>query len=453
MSELKYTQSYVAGRKEVTREVDGQPVTFIRFKGVLKYKEPNPDYVEKPEGEDTRLSFQKRRYTWKNTSKWFEVEKVTAGRASKATKAKRTEAQIDAVLKAWREEMEREASQSDAARQSVIEYVNSYIDLRERIQVDGMRKLEASTALDYRKSCRRLVDGFSDITMAEVTTRYVKDWERRRLEEGMSVYQVRKCHRLLHLAFENAYKNEELDINPVARVNPPSAAKKEPNSLTQEGMQLVTERLEASKPTPVVTAAYLALHAGLRCAECCALTWSDVDFKAQTLTVRGSIGTAKGGSYVKGTKSGKARTVDFDSEFMGELLKRRKELMLKERDNITEGFESLYVCGTADGDFVTPTTISRAWTAIATTWGLVGSAGKQINFHALRHSFVTAQLSTGSSPRDVADNAGHASTQMTVDTYASALRNGKRQAAHLSGSYMRPDHGNKETESAGTDAA
>lgn len=439
MSEQKQMSSFI--RETKTRE--GKSYSPKRWQLVVKVAEKNPAYVPDTRDEDSRHEYigrGKNRHLnpayvpdgraagEKRETVWVQKTKAFTGTKSKATVA----------LSEFVDEVKAKAGASDTAKQSVIDYTTAYIDLRERVQLDGMKKLEASTATDYRKSCARLEGSFSEVSMGEVTTKFVRNWERKALEDGMSVYQVRKCHRLLHLVFEHAYREEELSSNPVSLVTPPSAPKKEPNSLTQEGMRFVTAQLEAMQPTPVVTAAYIALHAGLRCAECCALTWGDIDFEAQTITVRGSIGVAKGGSYKKGTKTGKVRVVDFDSEHMANLLKARRSAMLADRDSVATDFDKLYVCGSVDGAYANPTNISREWSALSKGWGLVGTTGEDIHFHSLRHSFVTAQLSSGSSVRDVADNAGHSSTQMTVDTYASALRKGKKDAAAKSGAYMRP---------------
>ena len=386
------------------REVKGKDGKRRAFKGVLKFKDA--------EGK------------WRQIAKTFGQEVRTKKEAKKA-------------LDVWHEEMEAEAGRPAEAKVSLFEYAEAYIAMRERIQLDGMRKLERSTSLDYRKSLARL-DGIGEVPLCDITTKQVRAWEREQLEKGVSVYQVRKCHRLLHLVCEHAFREEDIDANPVARVTPPSMPKKEPNSLTQEGMQFVTAQLESMQPTEVVIASYLALHAGLRCAEACALQWGDVDFAEGTITVRGSIGVGKGGSYRKGTKTGKVRVVDFDTPNMEVMLKKRRSLMLEQRGNTISGFESVYVCGGIDGGWAVPTVISRQWAGLSNAWGLIGTAGERANFHCLRHSYVTAQLATGSSVRDVADNAGHASTQMTVDTYASALRAGKKDAAHKSGAYMRP---------------
>ena len=174
------------------------------------------------------------------------------------------------------------------------------------------------------------------------------------------------------------------------------------------------------------------------------MRWSDIDFEAETITVRKAIGFTKGGCYEKNrTKTGKSRTIDFDSEHMAKMLMRRYKLMLRNRDNITTGFEKLYICGPNNGEeFAKPTSISRRWLEISRDLKLVGTTGERINFHALRHSNITAQLESGANVRDVADNAGHASTQMTLNTYASALRKGKKNAAKQGGAFMRPKEAN-----------
>lgn len=434
MATEKYESAFARNKTEVTREVDGKQVTFIRFRAVAKYRVANPDFVEKPEGEDTRTVTQKRREIWKQKSGL--ILEVPKGKGRKAEE--QTITNITNALDTWRAELNAEASKPEQAKESVAEYGEAYIAMRESVDFDGMHKLERSTVLDYRKSLARL-GSIGKVAMCDVTTKRVRDWERRQLEKGMSTYGVRKCHRLLHLIFEYAIKEEVVDANPVARVTPPSMPKKEPNSLTREGMQYVTAQLESMQTTPVVVASYIALHCGLRCAEACALRWRDVDFDAGTITVRHAIGVGKGGSYLKEPKTGKVRVVDFDTNQLADMLKRRRNMMLEQRDNCITGFDELYVCGNVDGGWAVPTVISRQWASLSSAWGLVGTSGERVNFHALRHSFVTAQLATGASVRDVADNAGHSSTQMTVDTYASALRTGKKAAAEHSGAYMRPN--------------
>lgn len=351
----------------------------------------------------------------------------------------RTKTQANRALQEWRDEMEDEAKRSDGAKKSVVEYATECIELRSRHSIYGMRKLEDSTTLDYNKVLKKLSPAFDSLSIAEVTPKFVNDWYVQQMEDGASVHAIRKCHRLLSMVFGVAFRREDIDVNPMARVDAPEATKKEADSLTHDDMRLITKKLEGMEPTPVVVAAYIGLHAGLRCAEVCALRWRDVDFEAGTITVRKAIGYRKGGAYEKDrTKTGKSRTVDFDSEHMADVLMARRKRMLAERDNITTDFQDLFVVGDVSGDFAKPTVVSRHWTEMAKEWGLVSANGGKCNFHLLRHSYITAALEAGANLKDVAANAGHASTAMTADTYATALRKGKRKAAQAAGDYMRP---------------
>ena len=377
-----------------------------RWKGILKYK-----------SED---------------GKWRQVAKTFG-------EGVRTKTQANAELQKWRDEMEDAAKLGDGARMIVKNYITECIDLRSRVSIRGFKKLEDSTALDYKKVLRKLSPDFDNITIAEVTSKFVNDWYEKQLKDGVSEHAVRKCHRLLSMAFRYAFKKGDIPSNPMELVDPPEVDKKEVDSLTQDDMRDVTAKLESMEPTPVVVAAYIGLHAGLRCAEVCALRWRDIDFRSQTITVSRSIGYRAGGAYEKSrTKTGKSRTIGFDSPHMADVLMARKKRMLAERDNIATDFQDLFVVGSADGDYAKPNTISRHWTALTREWGLKSSNGGKCNFQMLRHSYRTAALEAGGNLKDVSENAGHASVAMTGDVYAKALNKGKREAAQAAGEFMRP---------------
>ena len=77
-NEPKYAQAFV---REVTAKVkskNGRAKTVHKaWKGVLKYKVENPDYVERPsEGDDTRSANQKRREVWRQVAQTFDSETV-----------------------------------------------------------------------------------------------------------------------------------------------------------------------------------------------------------------------------------------------------------------------------------------------------------------------------------------------------------------------------------------
>lgn len=428
----RYSQAFV---REVTGK-DGKR----SWKGVIKYREPNPDHLPKPEGEDTRKPSQKRAEVWRQKATMLRTYTDKKG----ATHDVRTKSQAERALQQWREKMEKESDAGAGAEKTVPQFVAAYIALRETRPVGRHAVIEESTALDYRKKATMLEPTFTNVRMGDVTSAMIEDWEDKLFDSDKSATTVHKAHALLAMVFKYARSRRIITENPFEFIDAPATEKRgEAESLTREDMQLVTMRLEGMIPTPVVVAAYIALHAGLRCGEVCALRWRDVDFEGGSITVRKAIGYRAGGAYEKDrTKTGVTRVVDFDTDHMGDVLWARHELMFRDAAPVDDS--DYFVLGGADGSFARPTTISRQWTALAREWGLTSNAGNKANFHLLRHSFVTAQLMAGTDIKTVASNAGHASAYMTANTYASAQREGKRDAAHKSGAFMRPAATTKE---------
>ena len=62
MTTHKYAQMQSKAKRDITREMDGEKNTFIRFRGILRTREDNLQFVEKPADEDTRTRQQKRHY-------------------------------------------------------------------------------------------------------------------------------------------------------------------------------------------------------------------------------------------------------------------------------------------------------------------------------------------------------------------------------------------------------
>jgi len=60
-----------------------------------------------------------------------------------------------------------------------------------------------------------------------------------------------------------------------------------------------------------------------------------------------------------------------------------------------------------------PDTVSHAWVKLAKRTGLEG-----IRFHDARHSHASIMLKQGTHPKIVQERLGHASIQITLDTYS-----------------------------------
>lgn len=421
----KFKQAFV--RETMRTNAKGKKVR-IGWQLVVKYKEANPDYVEKPKGEDTRTPSQKRRDTWKQLTR---------------TSHARTKTEANRDLQDLLTELEEKATEKEKDPQPgdtlLLDFIEEYITMREAAQI-----IEKSTAADYRKTAVTLKRRFAGVTLAELTSTQVQKWETAELQRGVCPTTVGKAHRLLKQVLKYAVNHEYVQRNIMDVVEPPKRTKKIPNGLSIEEAQRVTAILMEAGPTPVCTAAFLALHASLRAGECCGLQWRDVDLEARQLHIRHAVGLGRGGAYLKSAKTnGSIRTVDIDED-TAKMLEARRERLHEElvcACTVTgdEKFQELYVCGTILGNYLNPQILSRKWSAIAEERHIMGTEGKRATFHTLRHGFATVAIATNQVDiASIAAQMGHSNITQTLNTYTSALASGKKKVARAIGEAMSP---------------
>ena len=96
-------------------------------------------------------------------------------------------------------------------------------------------------------------------------------------------------------------------------------------------------------------------------------------------------------------------------------------------------FGELYVCDTVDGRYYDPTLLSRAWKGLAESFDLIGTQGRRVTFHDLRHSFATRAIAGGADVKAVAAVLGHSDAHVTLSVYADADKESKARAVALVG--------------------
>lgn len=432
----------------------------------IDYRTPKATWTQKPNGQwrvqirvkvPTAIDAEGRTiYTPKRISKQFSPEDSK----SMTTDAKRRNAlnnwiasleQADADAAAERERMEAEAeaeriaaeqraeaeriAAEEAATPTVDEYVTSYIDT-----LEASGNVERVTAYNYRITAARIAEGFPNVKIIDLTTAQVQKWENGLSRKGYSPATVLKYHRLLSEVCKHAADVDQIIArNPCAGVKVPKQKAPSPNSLTREGYARLARTLELLEPSAVVTAATIALYTGLRQGEICGLRWRNyrVDGNGNhTIKVEEAIGKAKGGTYSKAPKTKSSQRTVPVPEPLADMLERRRAHMVKELelDGISldqNDFDALYIVGYSDGQYHSPTLLSRNWKALSSSFGLVGTQGRRISFHDLRHSFASLAISEGADIKAVAAVLGHANAAITLNVYADAYEEGKRRASEL----------------------
>lgn len=177
----------------------------------------------------------------------------------------------------------------------------------------------------------------------------------------------------------------------------------------------------------------VALYTGLREGEILALTWNDIDFIKNTVTVNKTVSRVvdvtkegRGKEYVKvGTpKTAKGNRV---VPLPNNLVKRLKQYKLfKKEESFKIGIqfkESNNLFTTRNGSIISVPNLHRSFKEI-----LFKADLEDKKFHDLRHTYATRLFELGESAKTVQELLGHSSISMTLDIYTHVLKETKETA-------------------------
>ncbi len=280
----------------------------------------------------------------------------------------------------------------------------------------------------YSYTCQKhIIPALGQIPLAALKPQHLQHLYSDKLASGLSKRTVQLIHVTLHKALRNAVKAGLLVRNVAEAVEAPKAQRPEMHSMSESDVHLF---LEMARSTEYYSLFYSALFTGMRRAELLALRWCDMDLLLCQASVTRSmqyLPTAEAGSRISfkepKTQYGK-RLISLSPSNVAVLRehqeaqnKLRASLGLPELDN-----DDLVFCHW-DGKPYLPGGVSHAWLKLARKCGLEG-----IHLHSARHTHASLLLKQGVHPKVVQERLGHASIQITLDTY-SHVAPGLQQAA------------------------
>jgi integrase len=232
------------------------------------------------------------------------------------------------------------------------------------------------------------------------------------VNDGLSGGTVRYHHAVLHVALQTAVKWGLVSRNVADAASPPPVRRKEMQTWNEDD---ISRFLEAAKAMSYYALFYTALFTGMRRSEMLALRWGDIDRVLGQIYISRSLHHLKDGSYIfRQPKSAKSqRTIALPPSAILALEEHRQKQQ-QERAmlgiSLTDGD---LVFSTPEGKPLRPDTVTRAFSMLATRTGLQG-----IRLHDARHSHASLMLKQGIHPKIVQERLGHASIQITLDTYS-----------------------------------
>ena len=174
------------------------------------------------------------------------------------------------------------------------------------------------------------------------------------------------------------------------------------------------------------------------------MRWSDVDLAGHTIRVTHSL-TRSAGRYVLSSPKTESslRNVPFGEGLLAVLMERKRAMAADREEFGLEWDDSLFVIGSSvNGTWYSPQVLGHEWHALARAAGLVGTQGIPPRFHDLRHTFATLAISSSSGNLDVktvSSILGHSNAAMTLNVYADALADSKREGMEVMDRIMLAD--------------
>lgn len=260
-------------------------------------------------------------------------------------------------------------------------------------------KVRPSTMRGYVAALAHLTPGFLALELDQVTG---MDWE-------AQVFAIRARYprqaELAHVALRKAWKDGQRhgvipwDQQPYAYVEPPKHATRETAFLLPEELPAYAK---AAMQQPAALPLFLMLALGLRRGEAMGLAWQDIDEREMMIHVQRQL--INGRSAPLKTNSS-YRRIPVDASII----------------------EKIYTMSDNSGFLLYNGTVKEIYKSHRAALDAAGISAA-VTLHGLRHSCATAILASGADIKTVQAILGHASYELTADTYCHALMGPERAA-------------------------
>lgn len=254
---------------------------------------------------------------------------------------------------------------------------------------------------------------FNDMPLNNITPSTIRTWQNELIQNDKNYSQtyLRTVHTLLVAIFNFAMKYYDLKENPCSICGSIGSMKTE-KEMTIWTLDQFKTFIEAEKDNIMYYTAFNVLfYTGLRIGELLALTWGDIDFDNQTISINKSLQVLNGVTYITSPKTRKSiRTITIFPNLV----------------RILQDYKSACYEPLNDSRLfpIAKSKVLRELRKKAKAQEL-----PQIRLHDLRHSHASLLIELGFSPLAIADRLGHESVQTTLNVYSHLYPNKQDELA------------------------
>jgi integrase len=290
-------------------------------------------------------------------------------------------------------------------------------------------KLRPTTYANYQTQITtHVVPGLGSVELQRLSPAQLNAFYRSLLAEGrrdgrgLAPKTVKNIHAILHRALKDAVRWGYVVRNVADAVEPPKGRSPEMQVWTPEQLRAF---LTHARTDRLYAAWLLVATTGMRRGELAGLRWVDLDLDAGRASPRRPRVVVNYAVEVSEPKTARGRrSVALDALTVA-ALREHKERQAEDRAVVGPGWQdSGLVFTRPDGAPIHPDLISDWFGRLAREAGL-----PKIRLHDVRHSYASAALAAGIPAKIVSERLGHATVQITLDTYSHVLPGLDAQAA------------------------
>lgn len=318
--------------------------------------------------------------------------------------------------------------------------------LKEWLVTYALPTVKQSTYISYEGYVRiHLEPELGSIKLTALTTEQIQRFFNKKHrgyqgKKGLSPKTLKNMYNMFNATLDQAVINNRLIRNPLRGVKLPSVTKKEIDILSAEEQALLHSAASRSAELPAFGIIF-TLSTGVRLGELIGFQWGDINVKSHSIRVRRTVGRLQkvdeDGNLVA-KESGKATTEIvirspksitsqreiplFDELWDGLMAYRSRQSEMFDAFGIDFNSSTHIFC-MPTGKVYDPRTYEDLFKRTLKAADLPG-----INFHALRHTFATRALEAGMDIKVLSSILGHAQASTTLNLYAHALPDHKRDS-------------------------
>ena len=265
----------------------------------------------------------------------------------------------------------------------------------------------------YKSICElHLIKDLGEYELEELKPNVLQDFLLKKIDGNYSTNTIKGIVSVLKQALRLAITLEFVDKEYCSNLKMPSSEEKEISVFTKKEQQVIESFCLNHKKRNYI-GIVICLYTGIRLGELLALTWNDIDFNSNLLTINKTSYSAKVDGktqiIVDKPKTKKSNRVIPLPNQLVKLLK-----IIKKESN------SKYVITTRNSGMVGNRSYQRTFKFILKKVNV-----PYRNFHSLRHTFATNAIELGMDVKTLAEILGHTNAMITLNRYSHSLLNYK----------------------------